>query len=103
MAFENKIENKAENKKGWSWFENDGEAGGSSEDNLLPDPGVELTRTYARLFATPDGEKVMTHLQSLTFSQGLGPGAKNALLRHVEGQRQLVAYVMSQIRRGRGE
>ena len=96
----------ASEKKGWSWFEPDADkAGGEAgaEDNLLPDPGIELTRTYARCFSGPDGEKVMAHLQSLTFSRSLSPGAKNALLRHVEGQRQLVAYVMSQVRRGRGE
>lgn len=105
MAFENKVENKAENKKGWSWFENDDQP--TPEDNslpdLLPDPGADISRIYARCFSGPDGEKVLSHLQSLTFSRGLGPSAKNALLRHVEGQRQLVAYIMSQVRHGRGE
>lgn len=96
------LESKSKSNKGWGWFDNVQQKGDSA-DNLLPEPGLDLTRMYARVFSTPDGEKVLAHLQSLTFSRGISPGAKNSLLRHVEGQRQLVAYVMALCRRGRGQ
>lgn len=91
-----------ETGKGWSWFENPetstDEAAGATG---LSDPGRELRMAYARCFAGPDGEKVLDHLRSLTLERTLGPDASAQMLRHMEGQRQLVVYILAQYERGR--
>jgi len=79
------------NKSGWSWFMA-GEAKPATEK--------ELAQNYARCFSTPDGARVLAHLQNITLNRALGPSAKNGLLRHLEGQRQLVTFIAAQIRRG---
>jgi len=91
-----------EGRKGWSWFEREEPANptDSAADNM-PDPGRALCIAYARCFASPDGEKVLDHLRSLTLERTLGPDASTQMLRHTEGQRQLVAYITAQTERGR--
>ena len=93
----------ADARKGWDWFERSGEHADQPEDGAadLPDPGRALHLAYARCFSTPDGEKVLTHLRALTLERTFGPDTPNRMLRHGEGQRQLVAYVLAQIERGR--
>ena len=93
----------SEPQKGWAWFERDGGkpfgASGSGED--LPDPDRELRLAYARCFAGGDGEKVLKHLCAITLERALGPGAPDQMLRHIEGQRQLVSYIAVLAQRGR--
>lgn len=60
-----------------------------------------LARAFARCFAGDDGVRVLAHLRALTRDRVFGPEASDAALRHVEGQRQLVALIESQIARGR--
>lgn len=62
----------------------------------------ETARAYARTFAGPHGEAVLAHLRAATIGRRLGPEASEALLRHVEGQRALVAAIEALIVRGRG-
>lgn len=93
---------KNETGKGWSWFDTPQ----NSEDDVgggagLPDPGRELRVAYARCFAGVDGKKVIDHLRSLTLERTLGPDASAQMLRHMEGQRQLVVYILAQSERGR--
>ena len=90
-----------ESRKGWSWFERGDETHASGTDPDLPDAGRELRLAYARCFSGPEGEKVLSHLRALTLNRALGPDASAQTLRHVEGQRQLVAYVLAQCERGR--
>ncbi|WP_456341095.1 Bbp19 family protein [Varunaivibrio sulfuroxidans] len=52
--------------------------------------------------STPDGEKVMAHLSAVTLDRALSPLAADSVLRHLEGQRQLVAHIKALMRRGRG-
>jgi len=93
----------SEPQKGWAWFERDpGNAVGSSgsvED--LPDPDRELRLAYARCFGGPDGEKVLKHLRAITLERALGPSASTDMLRHIEGQRQLVSFIAALAQRGR--
>jgi len=56
---------------------------------------------FARCFADRNGQAVLTHLKSLTLERALGPEADDRLLRHLEGQRQLVSYIQGLIERGR--
>ena len=78
---------------GWEWFERAAPA--------RPDDLAELSIAFARCFAGRHGERVLAHLRRLTQERHLGPDAGEAALRHLEGQRQLVAYIASLVRRGR--
>lgn len=61
----------------------------------------EIEKTFARLFATEDGQKVLSHLQVITFCRALGPTVADEQLRYVEGQRAMVATILRLIDRGR--
>jgi hypothetical protein len=78
---------------GWSWF--DMAAARDEADQ------EELCRAFARCFAGADGERVTEHLKRLILDRRLLPSASDAELRHVEGQRFAVAYIMSMVARGR--
>lgn len=61
----------------------------------------DIERAFARLFSTEDGQKVLAHLQVMTFSRAYGPDTTDQILRHAEGQRALVANILRLIDRGR--
>ncbi len=61
----------------------------------------EIERIFARLFLSEDGQKVLGHLQAITFQRALGPGAADEQLRYLEGQRAMVATILRLIDRGR--
>lgn len=61
-----------------------------------------LAGSYARVFADGDGRRVLDHLRSLTVNRVLGPAAPDAALRHLEGQRALVASILALVVRGGG-
>ena len=61
----------------------------------------DIERAFARLFSSEDGQKVLSHLQVITFQRALGPGSADAQLRYVEGQRSLVATILRLVDRGR--
>ena len=70
-----------------------------------PEPGKlemrEVEKSFARLFATDDGQRVLAHLQVLTFQRALGPGVADEQLRYIEGQRSMVATILRLIDHGR--
>jgi len=78
-------------EEGWAWFDR-GQA---------PAADRALSETFARCFKGGDGEAVLAHLRAVTLERALGPGATDAQLRHLEGQRQLVAHILSLVARGR--
>ena len=85
-------------KQGWAWFDPNGVA---PAPELAPDDGdAALSELAARCFRGADGERLLAHLRSLTLDRALGPAASDAVLRHTEGQRQLVAYIAALVRRG---
>ena len=81
---------------GWAWFETDLPPSGNKE----PQPDRYLAQVFARCFRSEDGIIVLQHLKSITQSRGLGPAASDALLRHMEGQRQLVTQIISLVEQG---
>ena len=84
---------------GWSWFREP-----LREDPAAAHPGqvdADLARAFVRCFREPDGERVLAHLRAVTLERALGPQTPDGQLRHLEGQRQLVAYIQSLIERGR--
>lgn len=83
---------------GWSWFEADLPPTGNKESQ----PDRNLSQVFARCFRSEEGMIVLRHLKSITQSRGFGPTASDALLRHMEGQRQLVTQIISLVEQGRG-
>ncbi len=79
---------------GWRWFEETGNPVDSESQ-----PGIE--KCFARCFARADGRQVLDHLRAMTTERVLGPDASDAALRHLEGQRHLVAAIAGLVARGR--
>lgn len=64
-------------------------------------PRADVARAAAMCFRGRDGEVVLDYLRGLTLGRTLGPGADDRLLRHLEGQRQLVVHLIQLIDAGR--
>lgn len=65
------------------------------------DRRLAVARAFARAFAGADGELALDHLRAITLARCLGPEASDAALRCLEGQRLLVAHILSLVERGR--
>lgn len=61
----------------------------------------EIARSFARLFASEDGQKCLAYLQLTTFHRALPAKASEAELRYAEGQRALVAMITRMAEHGR--
>ena len=61
----------------------------------------DVERTFARLFSTEDGKKVLSYLQVMGFHRAHAPECSNELLRYAEGQRAMVANILRLIDKGR--
>ena len=75
---------------GWAWF---ADTAAPAADDPAP--------SFARCFAGPDGARVLDVLRAMTIERTLGPEVPEAALRHLEGQRQLVATILALVARGR--
>lgn len=82
---------------GWDWFE----SGTLPASEATLETETDLALAAARCFRGADGEKILAYLRALTLERALGPNASDTLLRHTEGQRQLVAHIIHLVRRGR--
>ncbi|WP_173380464.1 hypothetical protein [Azospirillum sp. B510] len=84
-------------REGWEWLE--------TPLSADPDPAmasnVDPAPSFARCFAGDDGARVLAMLRAMTLDRALGPDAPEAALRHLEGQRQLVAIILALVARGR--
>lgn len=65
------------------------------------DADEALARATARALSGADGERLARYLRAITLERALGPDARVAQLRHLEGQRQLVRHVLALAERGR--
>jgi hypothetical protein len=45
----------------------------------------DVEKSFARLFSSDDGRRVLSHLQAVTFCRALGPESKFALCRGAAG------------------
>lgn len=77
---------------GWDWFAGPGRP---------PAPAEDPAPSFARCFGSSDGARVLAVLRAMTLDRALGPDAPDAALRHLEGQRQLVATILALAARGR--
>ena len=76
---------------GWDWFET------KTAETIDSD---ELARVFARCLAKGDGDVALRHLRQTFLDRRMGPNASDAELRFLEGQRSVVAYILSMIQRG---
>jgi hypothetical protein len=72
-------------------------AAGGSE----PLGAEDLSRCAARLFGSADGQRLLDHLERVFLLRRAPPQSSDQELRHLEGQRSLVAHLQSLIARGR--
>ena len=79
---------------GWEWFDDQARPSSETDDN-------ELIRSFARCFRSTDGGVVLDHLRQTILDRRLGPKASDAELRFLEGQRSVVAHIVSMLERGR--
>lgn len=61
----------------------------------------DIERLFMRLFLTEDGQRALSYLQMITFQRALGPGATEAQLRYLEGQRSIVSTILRLMSNGR--
>jgi hypothetical protein len=87
--------------EGWSWFEQPHHR----EQDVLSSEAAEreLIAACTRCLGSADGRRLLQHLRSITVERVLGPGVSDAVLRHLEGQRSLVFYLMQLSARGAAE
>lgn len=73
---------------------------------ILP-PGLkradmqDIAKSYARTFASKDGQRVLNHLQISIFHRALGPDSSDLHIRHLEGQRYMLGQILRFIERGK--
>lgn len=85
---------------GWGWFDPRRDPANDAALQGSADP--LLSKSTARCFSGPDGRRVLQHLRAITLERSLGPAATDAMLRHLEGQRSLVVYLLMLTARGSG-
>lgn len=87
------------NIDGWAWIEHPGADG--EESGGIPDDGEEaVVMAFARCFRSADGQRVLLHLRRMTLDRTVGPTTSDGVLRYLEGQRALVAHILSLVARG---
>ena len=63
--------------------------------NIAAMPDEEIRWAFAKCFKTREGQIVLAVLKRMTQERYLGPDSSADALRHLEGQRQLVGYMLS--------
>ncbi len=61
----------------------------------------DIERSFARVFSTEEGRKVLAYLQVMTFQRSGGANTSTDHLRHMEGQRSLMASILRMVDRGK--
>ncbi len=69
---------------GWPWTEAE-----------APSAAVGIEEACLACFATPPGRLVLEHLRRVFLDRRVPPSASDAELRHVEGQRSVVAWLLA--------
>lgn len=61
-------------------------------------PPEALVDLFGRCFSTPEGRRVLEYLRRTFLGRRVPPSAPDAVLRHVEGQRSVVAHIEGLVR-----
>jgi hypothetical protein len=71
-------------------------------DGRIYKPEVEdgLNTLVARVFGTPDGERLLNYLRGITLNQAYEADVTPQALMHKEGQRWLVGMLLQRLRKG---
>jgi hypothetical protein len=85
---------------GWEWFDINQYKSDAPKRDFKIDR--DLPFLFAKVFHGPSGELVLRHLNAVTLGRSLGPNSTDAVLRHLEGQRHLISYINSLVKRGSG-
>lgn len=64
---------------------------------------IDIERSFARVFSTDEGKKVLAWLQVMTFHRAGSSNSTDEQLRFMEGQRSLVANILRMIDRGKSQ
>ena len=59
-----------------------------------------ISQNINSLFKTPNGQEVLKYLKSVTIEAVSGSNISDAELRHLEGQRYIVALIVKRINHG---
>ena len=78
--------------EGWIWFEPSGRP---------TEPGPDLRQATLSCLNAPAGQLLLAHLRRLFLERRVAPTSSDAELRHVEGQRSVVAYLHALLERAR--
>ncbi len=70
------------------------------EPNRRKAPPHELAEAFASCFTGPAGVLVLDYLRRTFLTRRVPPTAGDAVLRHVEGQRSVVAHIQSLVEQG---
>ena len=62
---------------------------------------ADISKSYARVFSTSEGRRVLDHLQLTTLYRAQSPDIPDSQIRHLEGQRFIIFQILRQIERGR--
>ena len=86
----------AEQPGDWNWFES------TPAKQFQPSPfdKPQLMKIASRFFQTREGSYLLDYLRTITIERTLGPESSDTLLRHLEGQRQLVAMLTKMAEHG---
>ena len=57
----------------------------------------EISKVIDSVFKTPNGKEMLQYLRSITIDAVSGPNISDPELRHLEGQRYLVALIVKRI------
>jgi len=83
---------------GWHWFEEN--TTDKPDDDGKGAENRELAVAAARCLSGSEGNRLMKHLRHMTRERLLAADCSNRVLRHLEGQRFVVAYLETLIQRG---
>lgn len=61
----------------------------------------QVQKSYARIFTSAEGQKVLDHLHRTVFMRALPADASDKQIRYLEGQRAIVAQILRHIVAGR--
>lgn len=61
----------------------------------------DVQKSYARVFGSEDGKKVLAHLHKSVFMRALPSEASDEQIRYAEGQRAIIAQILRHIVAGR--
>ena len=60
----------------------------------------DLPRSYLRIFTSNAGDAVLADLRKLFLDKEAGPDVSDAALRHLEGQRSVIRFILRKIDEG---